>query len=88
MVFLVTLLPTGKRSCLHLVPSRRPLEPATYHKYFAADRSGAIMKHPRAPGKHHLSPRSESWTLKEWGDDFWPPKSMEEKKSIGLKELS
>lgn len=36
------------------------------------------MKHPRAPGKHHLSPRSESWTLKEWGDDFWPPTGMEE----------
>lgn len=46
------------------------------------------MKHPRAPGKHHLSPRSESWTLKEWGDDFWPPTGMEEKKSIGLKQLS
>lgn len=60
MVALGYLLLMGKHSCLHLLPSRSLLEPAMEQKCFAADRSGATVKLPRAPGEHHVSPRSET----------------------------
>lgn len=63
MVALGYLLPIGKHSCLHLLPSRSLLQPAMQHRCFAADRSGAIVKLLSAPGKHSLSLRSESGLL-------------------------